>query len=142
MFRSAIPSLFVDINRTKVEALQIPIQDVFTTLNVYMGGLYVNQFNQFGLIWQVQVEAAPQFRTTADMLKQFQVRTSQAQMVPMGSIAAIRRFDRAPVGDALQHVRLGLGQWALRPRSQHGDDRSTPSPRSPKRWASPSSGRR
>ncbi len=90
VFRSATPSLFVDINRTKVEALQIPIQDVFTTLNVYMGGLYVNQFDQFGLVWQVQVEAAPEFRTTADMLKQFQVRTNQAQMVPMGSIAAIR----------------------------------------------------
>jgi multidrug efflux pump len=90
VFRSATPGLFVDINRTKVEALQIPIQDVFTTLNVYMGGLYVNQFDQFGLVWQVQVEAAPQFRTTADMLKQFQVRTTQGQMVPMGSVAAVR----------------------------------------------------
>jgi multidrug efflux pump len=90
VFRSATPGLFVDINRSKVQALQIPIQDVFTTLNVYMGGLYVNQFDQFGLVWQVQVEAAPEFRTTADMLKQFQVRTSQAQMVPMGSIAAVR----------------------------------------------------
>jgi multidrug efflux pump len=90
VFRSATPGLYVDINRTKVEALQIPIQDVFTTLNVYMGGLYVNQFDQFGLVWQVQVEAAPQFRTTADMLKQFQVRTTQGQMVPMGSVAAVR----------------------------------------------------
>jgi multidrug efflux pump len=90
LFRSATPGLFVDINRTKVEALQIPIQDVFTTLNVYMGGLYVNQFNQFGLTWQVQVEAAPEFRTTADMLKQFQVRTTQGQMVPIGSVASVR----------------------------------------------------
>jgi multidrug efflux pump len=90
LFRSATPGLFVDINRTKVQALQIPIQDVFTTLNVYMGGLYVNQFNQFGLTWQVQVEAAPEFRTTPDMLKQFQVRTSQNEMVPMGSLAHVR----------------------------------------------------
>jgi len=90
LFRSSTPGLFVDINRTKVQALQIPIQDVFTTLNVYMGGLYVNQFNQFGLVWQVQVEAAPEFRTTPDMLKQFQVRTTQNQMVPMGSLAHVR----------------------------------------------------
>ena len=110
LFRSAIPGLFVDINRTKVQALQIPIQDVFTTLNVYMGGLYVNQFNQFGLTWQVQVEAAPEFRTTADMLKQFQVRTSQGQMVPLGAIAAIRNSAAPLLGDALQHVRLRLGQ--------------------------------
>jgi multidrug efflux pump len=90
LFRSAVPSLFVDINRTEVQALQIPIQDIFTTLNVYMAGLYVNQFNQFGFTWQVQVEAAPEFRNQADMLKQFQVRTTQGQMVPLGSIAIIK----------------------------------------------------
>ncbi len=90
LFRSATPGLFVDINRSKVQALQIPMQDVFTTLNVYMAGLYVNQFNQFGLTWQVQIEAAPEFRTTPDMLKQFQVRTTQGQMVPMGSLANVR----------------------------------------------------
>jgi multidrug efflux pump len=55
-----------------------------------MGGLYVNQFNEFGFTWQVQVEAAPDFRTSATMLKQFQVRTSQGEMVPLGSIAQVR----------------------------------------------------
>ncbi|HEX4072124.1 MAG TPA: efflux RND transporter permease subunit, partial [Planctomycetaceae bacterium] len=90
VFRAAVPSLYVDIDRTEVQALQVPMQDVFTTLNVYMGGLYVNQFNEFGFTWQVQVEAAPDFRTSATMLKQFQVRTSQGEMVPLGSIAQVR----------------------------------------------------
>jgi multidrug efflux pump len=89
LFRSGVPGLFVDIDRTKVQALQVPIQDVFTTLNVYMGGLYVNQFNEFGFTWQVQVEAAAPFRTSAVWLKQFQVRSSQGAMVPMGAVARV-----------------------------------------------------
>jgi multidrug efflux pump len=89
-FRAATPQLFVDIDRAKVQSLQVPIQDVFTTLQVDMGGLYVNQFNKFGRTWQVQVQAAPRFRTTAEPLKQFQVRNSQGQMVPLGTLAQVR----------------------------------------------------
>jgi multidrug efflux pump len=62
---------------------------VFTTLQVDMGGLYVNQFNKFGRTWQVQVQAAPRFRTTAKPLSQFQVRTTQGQMVPLGTLARV-----------------------------------------------------
>jgi multidrug efflux pump len=89
-FRAATPQIFVDIDRTKVQALQIPIDDVFTTLNVYMGGLYVNQFNRFGRTWQVQVQAAPRYRVTAAVLKRFKVRTTQGKMVPLGTLAGIR----------------------------------------------------
>ncbi|MFL5341290.1 MAG: efflux RND transporter permease subunit [Gemmataceae bacterium] len=88
-FRASTPQLFVDINRPEVESLQVPIQDVFTTLYVYMGGLYVNQFNKFGRTWQVQVEAEPRFRTSAGSVKQFQVRNSLGQMVPLGSVARV-----------------------------------------------------
>jgi multidrug efflux pump len=88
-FRAATPQIFVDIDRTKVQALGVPIQDVFTTLNVYMGGLYVNQFNKFGRTWQVQVAAAPRFRTGAAVVKQFKVRNRQGQMVPLGAVARV-----------------------------------------------------
>ncbi len=53
LFRANTPPLYVDIDRTKVEAMHIPIGDVFTTLQVEMGGLYVNQFNRFGRTWWV-----------------------------------------------------------------------------------------
>ncbi len=86
-FRAATPQIYVDIDRTKVEALHVPIGDVFTTLNVYMGGLYVNQFNKFGRTWQVQVQAAPRYRTSAAILKQLQVRNADGQMLPLGSVA-------------------------------------------------------
>src|SRR5581483_8587930 len=93
IFRSNVPQLFVDIDRAKVESLQVPIQDVFTTLNVYMGGLYVNQFNKFGRTWQVQVQAEPKFRTSAGPSKEFQVRNGQGQMVPLGSVARVKNIN-------------------------------------------------
>jgi multidrug efflux pump len=92
LYRAHTPQLFVDIDRAKVQSLQVPIQDVFTTLQVYMGGYYVNQFNKFGRTWQVNIQADPESRTSADILKQLYVRSSpsqgqgQGQMVPLGTL--------------------------------------------------------
>jgi multidrug efflux pump len=92
LYRAHTPQIFVDIDRVKVQSLQVPIQDVFTTLQVYMGGLYVNQFNKFGRTWQVNIQAEPRFRTSADILKQLKVRCSPGpgqgpgQMVPLGTL--------------------------------------------------------
>jgi multidrug efflux pump len=89
-FRAATPQLFVDIDRTKVESLQVPLDDVFTTLQVYMGGLFVNQFTRFGRTWQVQVQAEPQYRTGAADVERLQVRNAAGQMVPLGTLARVR----------------------------------------------------
>jgi multidrug efflux pump len=90
LYRAHTPQIFVDIDRAKVRSLQVPIQDVFTTLQVYMGGFYVNQFNKFGRVWQVNIQADPGSRTSADILKQLYVRSSpsqgQGQMVPLGTL--------------------------------------------------------
>jgi multidrug efflux pump len=90
LYRAHTPQLFVDIDRAKVQSLQVPIQDVFTTLQVYMGGYYVNQFNKFGRTWQVNIQADPGSRTSADTLKQLYVRSNpgqgQGQMVPLGTL--------------------------------------------------------
>ena len=90
LYRAHTPQLFVDIDRAKVQSLQVPIQDVFTTLQVYMGGFYVNQFNKFGRTWQVNIQADPESRSSADILKQLFVRSSpkqgQGQMVPLGTL--------------------------------------------------------
>ncbi len=87
LFRANTPQLFTDINRNKAESLHVPVDDVFNTLQVEMGGLYVNQFNRFGRTWQVQLQAEPRFRTSADRIKQLQVRNSQGGMVPLGTLA-------------------------------------------------------
>jgi multidrug efflux pump len=90
LYRAHTPQLFVDIDRAKVQSLQVPIQDVFTTLQVYMGGFYVNQFNKFGRTWQVNIQADPESRTSANILKQLFVRSSpkqgQGEMIPLGTL--------------------------------------------------------
>ncbi len=83
-FRASTPQLYVNVNRPKVDSLAVPIEDVFTTLQVYMGGLQVNQFNRFGRTWWVVAEAGAAIpRGNAD-LKQLQVRNGQGQMVRFG----------------------------------------------------------
>jgi multidrug efflux pump len=89
-FRASTPQLFVDIDRTKVESLQVPTGDVFTTLQVDMGGLYVNQFTKFGRTWEVQVQAEPRFRTSAAAVKRLELRNSAGQMVPLGTLARVQ----------------------------------------------------
>jgi multidrug efflux pump len=90
LYRAHTPQLFVDIDRAKVQSLQVPMQDVFTTLQVYMGGFYVNQFNKFGRTWQVNIQADPEARTSVDILKQLYVRSSPktgpGQMIPLGTL--------------------------------------------------------
>jgi multidrug efflux pump len=90
LYRAHTPEIFVDIDRAKVQSLQVPMQDVFTTLQVYMGGYYVNQFNKFGRTWQVNIQAEPESRTSAETLKQLYVRSNpkqgQGQMIPLGTL--------------------------------------------------------
>jgi multidrug efflux pump len=90
LYRAHTPQIFVDIDRPKVQSLQVPIQDVFTTLQVYMGGYYVNQFNKFGRTWQVNIQADPGSRASVDALKQLYVRSRPSQgpgqMIPLGTL--------------------------------------------------------
>lgn len=89
MFRAQTPQLFVDIDRTKCEALGVDLTETFNTLQVYMGGMYVNLFNQFGRTWQVNVLADEKFRADVKTLKQLKVRSRTGDMVPLGSICKV-----------------------------------------------------
>ncbi|MFN6402067.1 MAG: efflux RND transporter permease subunit [Planctomycetota bacterium] len=91
-FRSNTPQMFVDIDRQKVKTLGIPLQEVFTTLQVQLGGAYANDFNQFGRTWQVNVQADPQYRRTAEQVGQLRVRTLLRQMVPLSTFATVREI--------------------------------------------------
>jgi multidrug efflux pump len=90
LFRANTPQLFIDIDRIKCESLQVPVQDVFTTLQVYMGGLYVNNFNEFGRTWQVRMQADGPFRSDSASVGELRVRNRQGEMVPLGTLAQIR----------------------------------------------------
>jgi multidrug efflux pump len=86
MFRANTPQIFLDVDRTKCESLGIPVTDVFNTLQVYMGGYFVNLFNAFGRTWQVNVLAEPEFRAETDALQQLKIRNQLGEMVPLGTL--------------------------------------------------------
>jgi multidrug efflux pump subunit AcrB len=88
--RANTPQLFADIDRTKVKTMNVPLSDIFDTLQVYLGGYYVNDFNRFGRTWQVNVQAEAPFRSNADAVRNLKVRNGDGSMVPLGSVVDIR----------------------------------------------------
>ena len=88
--RANTPWLYLDIDRTKCMALGVPVSDVFNTLQVYLGSYYVNNFNEFGRTWQVNVQADQQFRDQVPDIRQLQVRNNQGQMIRLGTLMDVR----------------------------------------------------
>jgi multidrug efflux pump subunit AcrB len=84
------PSLYLDIDRTQCMVLGVQISDIFTTLQVYLGSYYVNNFNEFGRTWQVNVRADAKFRARGADILQLQVRNNQNQMVRLGKVLTVR----------------------------------------------------
>ena len=89
-FRANVPQLFVDIDRTKVKTLDIPLSSVFNTLQAFLGSSYVNDFNEFGRTWQVRVQAGRQFRNTPRSIPDLDVRNSRGDMVPIGTFVDVQ----------------------------------------------------
>ena len=88
--RASTPWLYLDIDRTKCLTLGLSPSDVFSTLQVYLGSFYVNNYNQFGRTWQVNVQADHAFRDEVENIKQLQVRNKQGQMIRLGTLLDVR----------------------------------------------------
>jgi hydrophobe/amphiphile efflux-1 (HAE1) family protein len=84
------PWLYLDIDRTKCEALGVSISELFNTLQVYLGSYYVNNFNEFGRTWQVNLQADPEFRKKVPDVRELQVRNNRGQMVRLGTLLDVR----------------------------------------------------
>ncbi len=91
MFRPGVPQLYVDVDRVKVKSLDIPLGAVFGTLQAYLGSAYVNDFNKFGRIYQVRVQAEPQFRADPEDIERLEVRNRRGEMIPLGTVAKVRK---------------------------------------------------
>ncbi len=81
-----VPQLFANLDRTKAVQLGIPVEEVFRTMQIYLGSLYVNDFNQFGRTYQVIAQADKEFRSTPQDITRLKTRNSDGQMVPLGSV--------------------------------------------------------
>jgi multidrug efflux pump len=89
-FRANTPQLYLEIDREGALQMGVSLTDVFTTLNANMGSMYINQFNRFGRIWQVNIQAEGDFRKSVDNLMLLQVRNREGQMVPLGAVMQVR----------------------------------------------------
>ncbi|MEH2568830.1 hydrophobe/amphiphile efflux-1 (HAE1) family protein [Bradyrhizobium sp. AZCC 2289] len=94
-FTATTPSIYLDIDRGKAQALGLNINDVFTALQATFGGIYVNNFNMLGRTWQVNVQGEAANRNDIPDLWQVYVRNNRNEMVPLQSIANMR-FERGP----------------------------------------------
>jgi HAE1 family hydrophobic/amphiphilic exporter-1 len=88
-FRSDVPQLSVEVDRTKAQSLQVSVDQVFQTIASYLGSSYVAQFNKFGRTFQVYVQADSQFRLRASDIEQLSVRNQQGSMIPLGTLVKI-----------------------------------------------------
>ncbi|MCI0464576.1 MAG: efflux RND transporter permease subunit [Gemmataceae bacterium] len=93
VFRANAPQLFVDVSREQCARLGVQLIDVFSTLQVYLGSLYVNDFNRFGRTWQVVVQAEGPFRNEVEDVRRLKVRNRKGEMVPLGTLATVREIN-------------------------------------------------
>jgi multidrug efflux pump subunit AcrB len=95
-FSANSPQLYLEIDREAAKQAGVSLHDINDTLNANMGSVYVNQFNRFGRIWQVNVQAEGDFRTDVDNLRLLQVRNRNGKSVSLGSMLRVR-YDSGPV---------------------------------------------
>ena len=84
-----VPQLDVDLDRVRAKQLGIPVDEVFDTMQIYLGSLYVNDFNRFGRVYQVRAQADAPYRSQPEDILQLKTRSRSGQMVPLSSIATV-----------------------------------------------------
>ncbi len=90
-FQVSVPQIDADVDRERAKTYGVNLTDVFETLQVYLGSLYVNDFNRFGRTYQVNVQAEPEFRTQPEQIRRLETRSASGAMVPLGSLVTVKR---------------------------------------------------
>ena len=86
-----VPQLDVDLDRVKAKQLGVPVTEVFDTMQIYLGSMYVNDFNRFGRVFQVRAQADAPFRAHADDILQLKTRNAAGDMVPLSSLVTVKQ---------------------------------------------------
>jgi multidrug efflux pump len=107
-FRPGVPQLDAQVDRTKAKALGVPLSDVFSSLQIFLGSLYVNDFNAFGRVYRVQLQAEPSFRAMPSDVARLYVRSQAgpnggAQMVPLSTLVTVKPITGP---DTISHYNL------------------------------------
>ena len=85
-----VPQLDVELDRVKAKQLGVSVTDVFDTMQIYLGSLYVNDFNRFGRVYQVRAQADAPFRESADAIGLLKTRNASGDMVPLSSLVKVK----------------------------------------------------
>ncbi len=91
-FNTGMPQLFAHLDRTKAMQLGVNVQDVFDTMQTYLGSIYVNDFNRFGRTYEVIAQADTPFRARPDDILRLQVRNQAGEMVPLGAMVDVKEI--------------------------------------------------
>jgi hydrophobe/amphiphile efflux-1 (HAE1) family protein len=91
LFRPSSPQIFLDIDDGKALKLGVPLADVNTSVGAFLGGAYVNDFNRFGRLYKVYVQAEPEYRATVDGINMFYVRSDNGDSVPLSTMVETSR---------------------------------------------------
>jgi HAE1 family hydrophobic/amphiphilic exporter-1 len=89
-FSPSVPQLFADVDKDKAMKEGVPISDVYAALQTFLGGSYINDFTRFGRQWRVFLQAEPSYRTSADDIGKFYVRSAKGDMIPLSSLVRVR----------------------------------------------------
>lgn len=91
-FRASFPQLYGDVDRVKAKQQHVAVTDIFQTLQVFLGGFYVNDFNFLGRTWHVTLQADSTFRATPEAITRFQTRNASGGMVPLGALMELKEI--------------------------------------------------
>ena len=94
-FRAAVPQVYVEVDRDKALKQGVPVNEVYQTLQTFLGGSFVNQFNRFGRQWRVFLQAEAENRLTPEAIGRFFVRNNDGNMVPLSALTTIRQTSGA-----------------------------------------------
>jgi multidrug efflux pump len=86
-----VPQLFADVDRDRVKQQGVELSDLFQTLQIYLGSVYVNDFNRFGRTYQVMAQADAPYRATAEDIGELKVKNAKGDMVPLGSLIDVKQ---------------------------------------------------
>ena len=92
MYRANVPQIYLDIDREKVKKLGIHLTEVFITLQTYLGSIYVNDFNKFGKVYKVYVQAMPDYRCEEKDIFNLYTKSSNNQMVPLNTLVTAKKI--------------------------------------------------
>ena len=102
-FTDNVPQLYVELDRTKAQTLGVPVSNVFDSLQAYLGALYVNDFNKFGKVYRVFIQAEDDFRTNIDDIGKLYTNNNNGDMVPLNTLIDV---DQRTGPETISHYNL------------------------------------